>query len=691
VSTELINHTGSRTVQLNTEIAFLDATTILVTNLVYRRKTKTFIISDRYRNAADTVSKLQAYLPRIEFHASVEVNGIVEGTSFRCDTLHQCFAHAVIDNVFPWYWAISSIEENPTISRDLIFFVSEENIALYPEHLLPVIDAATNSYRGAWKSLISIVTRHNPLFEHLMDDDDCILFRKCYVYIRDDNHQRSPWNHVRHYPERNREKKLILYDDDTIRSNLRNFVSYVRGLYQIQEKNNSDVSVAIVNRSETSDRLTHRRLKPDFVSQLDNFLVDLSRRNAFLQYKGIIHLETLSLAEQIRTFAETDIVVAPHGAGLIHMIWSRNQAIFEVFPESKMAYRWRRKPLYKMYRRLASISGNAVHQFFNCGASTVQRTLFKVIQKKALRVMTRPVTRPAGQRDQAPRKPNLVYLCAFGKAYLDMARMAVWTIRTLGKLPSNDEIIILTDPATLHQNQETISELQETYHVQFVPFQSAETKKCDAMISRVRANDVIDFRNYDRVLYLDTDILVVNHLDNIFQLSPDKILCFEDIFPLERRWFAWEREMPKSLRGKLGVNSGLFCGSGCNVRNLLSCWIEEHKKVILALEPDRPNRFHDQPPFNKMVFDRPKRFHVVSNSVNIEKFTPVPPSEWLTECGLNQGNGKVSASTTFLHFVWMQNKAENMAEVFDVLTQSGSENIGNVDYYWKIWKMMRPS
>jgi len=42
-------------------------------------------------------------------------------------------------------------------------------------------------------------------------------------------------------------------------------------------------------------------------------------------------LEELSFSEQVRLFAQADMVVAPHGAGLTNMIFSENLALIELF------------------------------------------------------------------------------------------------------------------------------------------------------------------------------------------------------------------------------------------------------------------------------------------------------------------------------------------------------------------------
>jgi capsular polysaccharide biosynthesis protein len=53
---------------------------------------------------------------------------------------------------------------------------------------------------------------------------------------------------------------------------------------------------------------------------------------AHLRGRGfeVVALETLSLREQIRRFAEAEIVVAQHGAGLVNLLFARAPRVLEV-------------------------------------------------------------------------------------------------------------------------------------------------------------------------------------------------------------------------------------------------------------------------------------------------------------------------------------------------------------------------
>jgi capsular polysaccharide biosynthesis protein len=59
-------------------------------------------------------------------------------------------------------------------------------------------------------------------------------------------------------------------------------------------------------------------------------------------------LSELSVEEQAQLFAEAEVVVAPHGAGLANLVFSHETTIVELFGSKKST----------SYQRLAQITGN---------------------------------------------------------------------------------------------------------------------------------------------------------------------------------------------------------------------------------------------------------------------------------------------------------------------------------------------
>jgi hypothetical protein len=51
-------------------------------------------------------------------------------------------------------------------------------------------------------------------------------------------------------------------------------------------------------------------------------------------------LEEMALADQIRLFSGAEVVVAPHGAGLVHLLFGRDLSVVELFPEHKIPHHY---------------------------------------------------------------------------------------------------------------------------------------------------------------------------------------------------------------------------------------------------------------------------------------------------------------------------------------------------------------
>lgn len=49
----------------------------------------------------------------------------------------------------------------------------------------------------------------------------------------------------------------------------------------------------------------------------------------------LVHLESLTFAEQVAMFSEARVVIAPHGAGLTNLVFGRGIKVFEFYPDSR--------------------------------------------------------------------------------------------------------------------------------------------------------------------------------------------------------------------------------------------------------------------------------------------------------------------------------------------------------------------
>lgn len=267
-----------------------------------------------------------------------EINNIEKiENMFVIKTLHHCFCHAIIDCLFPIYWAINDINNtnNKNINlKNLTLFIRKHEFIKYPAYNLRKVN--NNKYKGCWHDLISIISEKN-IFEHTLDNNRVFFIKNCYFYIKDDNHSRSPWSCNKYFNGRG--SQIPSFSDLILKKQLTSFSNFVKSKYNLQ-KQNLNRNIVLINRRG-------RRNIDEIIDKLDKIL------NNFNNYKGIVYLEDLSFREQIELFINNFIFIAPHGAGMIHHIWSKNKVIIEIISTSG---------LNRMYKRISDITNNLIFQ-----------------------------------------------------------------------------------------------------------------------------------------------------------------------------------------------------------------------------------------------------------------------------------------------------------------------------------------
>ena len=105
------------------------------------------------------------------------------------NTLHSCFVHAVIDGIFSAYMLKKQIIEERCLDN-FALFVRKEDILEYPEQNLKNIDKEGSVYSGVYGEMMKVVTKESIYFEHLLDDNEVILFKDVYATrLKSENHR----------------------------------------------------------------------------------------------------------------------------------------------------------------------------------------------------------------------------------------------------------------------------------------------------------------------------------------------------------------------------------------------------------------------------------------------------------------------------------------------------------------------
>ena len=259
------------------------------------------------------------------------------------NTIHSCFSHALIDFVFPFFWAINDIKDHDINLHNIQLFIRKKRIFLFKKQNLPLINNNTKKYKGVHNEIISLID-NNYIFEHLIDNETTYFIKNCYFYILDDKSQRSPWNCKEYYPGRNVSLNNTIYTDKQIYYQLKKFVTFVKNKYNISTNNTMcDNKVIIIERK-------HDRF---FDKSIINNIIENIKKNTLLKFNGIKILEDLTLYQQIKLFSENKIFIFRHGSCLINLLWIPNNSI--IFDLDIISYR------KEIVKRIAKVTNSKVY------------------------------------------------------------------------------------------------------------------------------------------------------------------------------------------------------------------------------------------------------------------------------------------------------------------------------------------
>lgn len=193
---------------------------------------------------------------------------------------------------------------------------------MYPVQNLSLIDDKNMTYKKSWKDLIELLTNNKIIFEHLLKEDDCIMMNNSFIYILNDNWQRSPWNCCQNYGyERKYDIKNVKYSDEIIYYKLRNFIQYVKIKYNIKDEY-SDIPRLII-----IDRKNNRFFDKHKLNELTIYYKNKSN----ILFNGIKILEDMNFLEQINLFHNNEIIIFRHGTCLTNVLWTKsNTLVFDL-------------------------------------------------------------------------------------------------------------------------------------------------------------------------------------------------------------------------------------------------------------------------------------------------------------------------------------------------------------------------
>jgi len=237
---------------------------------------------------------------------------------FVITTLNFCYSHAIMDTLFPYYWAVQDIRAKNPEFKNFTCFIREKSFVKFKKFNRRVFNVKCNRYKGVWNELMNILTP-NIIFEKNINQ--CILIKNCYFYTLKNDWQRTVWNSIDIYPGRNVKRENVLYSDEIIYSKLRQFIKHVKNKYQIKPKI-FDKKEAIIIERKNDRKWCPEKLK-NIIQQLKN--------NPDVIFKGVKILEDMTFKEQVILFSSNNLFVFRHGSCLINLLWApENSTVFDV-------------------------------------------------------------------------------------------------------------------------------------------------------------------------------------------------------------------------------------------------------------------------------------------------------------------------------------------------------------------------
>jgi hypothetical protein len=152
---------------------------------------------------------------------------------------------------------------------------------------------------------------------------------------------------------------------------------------------------------------------------------------------------------------------------------------------------------------------------------------------------------------------NLVYY-SIGKdiRLIEFLKYSIQSLRINGKY--TEDILIISDSTCIDLVKENFPECK-IYHLE---------KNSSTYQSSINKLEIYSYENiniYDKIFYIDLDMMIQNNVDKLFELLDNKILISGDIGNIHTNQYYWgdflfsdEEKRTYDIYNKIGMNCGFF-------------------------------------------------------------------------------------------------------------------------------------
>jgi len=185
---------------------------------------------------------------------------------------------------------------------------------------------------------------------------------------------------------------------------------------------------------------------------------------------------------------------------------------------------------------------------------------------------------------------NCIFCCVFNQEkYVDMFFLLLESIFIYGDLDSNTNILVYTSTPFMNKikqshlfNNEKINfEINDTYN--------DIDKSCKARLDLFNLQSIT---NYNKILYLDTDILIKDNINKVFDVCKEDILYVLEEAEIDSDCDYWGKTLfgneINNYNDKSAFTSGIILFNNCDkIKDLFN---KINEDIVT-----RPHVFHDQP------------------------------------------------------------------------------------------------
>jgi hypothetical protein len=171
------------------------------------------------------------------------------------------------------------------------------------------------------------------------------------------------------------------------------------------------------------------------------------------------------------------------------------------------------------------------------------------------------------------RSKNLMYMCVFhNKEYLELLKILLTTIKFYSKTDAAD-LLVFTSKEFEPLVQDMATLLEITINVKTFNFQTFEEAAC----ARLYIFEYENINAYNKILYIDTDIIVQNDLTDLFQVDiEDRIYAMREGTIEHEYHGGWYFDFTKVDKNTIGMNSGILLFKNSELVRTIFANIEEH-------------------------------------------------------------------------------------------------------------------